>query len=206
LSKRRWTPAWNRCCAHKNAYPLDPSRRSGPAAHQRLPQKPSALPAGDHLQSVIIIRHMFEGARPLDWLMLVVEALVLALIAYEIVSPRWHRRKIRRLLNVAFDFVQRGQKLQAISPQGIYGPEGPHGPQFVPAWIEKVKTWNQEALDFMERCSPQARASFLSDTSSGAAHTQQSLMVPPEAQWWYRTMLTRLDNLQRIAENPDVYF
>jgi hypothetical protein len=23
LSKLRWTPAWSRCCAHRNAYPLD---------------------------------------------------------------------------------------------------------------------------------------------------------------------------------------
>ncbi len=28
LSERKWTLAWSRCCAHKNAYPLDPSLSS----------------------------------------------------------------------------------------------------------------------------------------------------------------------------------
>jgi hypothetical protein len=149
---------------------------------------------------------MVEGVRPFDWLMLVIEAAVLLLIAWEIGRDIWRKRKVRSLLNTAFDFVQRGQKLQALSPQGTYGPEGPHGPQFTPAWINLVKTWNQEVVNFMETCSPQARWSFLNDTSDGAAHAHQALAVPPEAQWWYRTMLTRLDNLQKIAENPDVYF
>jgi hypothetical protein len=152
------------------------------------------------------IGHMFEGVRPFDWLMLFVEIAVLLLIAWEIGRDLWRKWKIRRLLDSLFDFVQRGQKLQALSPQGTYAPEGPHGPQFTPAWINLVKTWNQEAVDFMETCSPQARWSFLNDTSDGSAHAQQALAVPQEAQWLYRIMLTRLDNLQRIAENPDVYF
>ena len=147
-----------------------------------------------------------DGARPIDWIIVVVDFLVLvAILIFEL--PEWgHKRKTRRLLNAVFDFVQRGQKLQALSPQGTYGPEGPHGPQFTPAWINLVKQWNQEAVDFMETCSPQARWAFLSDTTDGAAHAQQAMSVPPEAKWLYRTMLTRLDNLQRIAEKPDVYF
>jgi hypothetical protein len=149
---------------------------------------------------------MFAGVKPFDWLMLGIEAAVFLLILWEILRDIWHKRKIRSLLNTAFDFVQRGQKLQAISPQGLYGPEGLHRPQFPEEWAKHVKAWNQEAVDFMEKCSPQARASFLNDTSNGAAHSEQVSKLPPEAQWWFRTLLTRLDNLQRIAENPDVYF
>ena len=37
LKRKKWTPAWSRCCAPENAYPLDSRRRSGLAAHQRLP-------------------------------------------------------------------------------------------------------------------------------------------------------------------------
>jgi hypothetical protein len=36
LSKRKWTLAWSRCCAHRNAYPLDPpatSQSKAPLLH-----------------------------------------------------------------------------------------------------------------------------------------------------------------------------
>jgi hypothetical protein len=144
------------------------------------------------------IKCMFGGVKPFDWLMLIVEILVLALIAFEIFHSIWHRRKIVRLLSRAFYFVQMGQKLQV-----MIGPEW-NGPPLGPEWIKSVKAWNQETLNFLEACSPQARESFL--INNVEAHREQSLKVPPEAQWWYRTMLNRLDNLQRIAENPDVYF
>jgi len=56
--------------------------------------------------------------------MLLIEAAVLLLIAWEIGRDIWRKRKVRSLLNTAFDFVQRGQKLQALSPQGTYGRKG----------------------------------------------------------------------------------
>jgi len=137
--------------------------------------------------------------------MLLIEAAVLLLIAWEIgrifgVSEGSLSVKYR------IRFCAEGTEVTSAFSSGDVWAGRATRPQFTPAWINLVKTWNQEVVNFMETCSPQARWSFLNDTSDGAAHAHQALGVPPEAQWWYRTMLTRLDNLQKIAENPDVYF
>src|SRR2546427_12143829 len=58
------------------------------------------------------LRRMLAGTRLIDWVMLVVELLVLFLIAYEVVENVLHKRKMRRNISALVPFVQRGQALQ----------------------------------------------------------------------------------------------
>jgi hypothetical protein len=149
---------------------------------------------------------MFDGVRPFDWIMLAVEVAVLLLIAFEIGAEIFRKRKTKRLSNKAFEFLQRSQLLKGSAPKtnSACGPKGPHGEKVVQSWLEAVEQWNQETVKFLESCSPQARAAFL--VSEEEAFQQEILTVPVDAQWWYGTLSTRAMNLQRIAENPEVYF
>lgn len=149
---------------------------------------------------------LFGQPQRIDFWLLGADLLIVALIVCLDVPEKFHKKRVGKRVVLLFDYINRGQLLQAGSPQGIFGPKGPHGESIVPAWIESVKQWNQETYAFLEACSPQARAAFLSDTTDGAAHYTTSLTLPPQAQGWYRTMLTRLDNLRKIAETPEVYF
>lgn len=58
------------------------------------------------------LRRMLAGTRPIDWVMLVVELLVLFLIAYEAAENVLHKRKMRQNISALVPFVQRGQALQ----------------------------------------------------------------------------------------------
>lgn len=56
-----------------------------------------------------LLRHLFVDARPIDWVMLIVELLVLLLIAYEVIWEPW---KSRRLAATALNLADSGEALR----------------------------------------------------------------------------------------------
>jgi hypothetical protein len=140
----------------------------------------------------------FQGTRPIDILMLVVEVLVVLLIFGEMAvhANRYlrHRRRSRKLLIQLLE----GQKLQA-EPPGTSA----DSPLVVP-WRTATKEWADETNALLLKYSQAASAAFLhdvggADASFGFGHVNSS------AQPDYIRLQGRLNNLRSILENPDVY-
>ena len=96
---------------------------------------------------------MFEGTRTIDWVMLVVEGLVLLLILYEVVAgERRHRAERRRRLRVSSIIVElsslmdKGQRLQSSVPDPMI-----MNPQLIEPWRKSVQAWTEETIGFLTR-------------------------------------------------------
>jgi|HubBroStandDraft_5_1064220.scaffolds.fasta_scaffold11766_4 hypothetical protein len=141
---------------------------------------------------------VFGRPQPIEWWLLGADLAIVFLIIWLDVPERFHRRRINKRVVTLFEYIHRGQLLKASSPHSL------EDDKLVPSWLNAVKEWNAESLHFLESCSPQARAAFL--ISDETAHTREVSTVPLGARWSYGAMLDRLDNMRKIAENPDVYF
>jgi hypothetical protein len=97
---------------------------------------------------------MFNDAKPFDWLMLAVELLVLALIAYEVVTGVRHKRRISRRISSIFVLMQRGQALEDSAPSQTADEA------ITAKWIENVSAWDAETNKTLANFSPQAAASY----------------------------------------------
>jgi hypothetical protein len=141
------------------------------------------------------IRHMFEGVRPFDWLMLVIEAAVLLLIAWEIGRDIRHKWKMRARHDELFVYLDKGNKLHWNAPLSFDAPTAVVG-----EWESAVKKWVQDTTGFLKRYSPQAAAMFLQEVDS----TYFEVANNPE--FWDTAVYERLRNLREIMEKCDVYF
>jgi hypothetical protein len=139
-----------------------------------------------------------EQTRSIDWVMLVVEILVLAIIAAEGIYSVIRRFRVRRITKRILAFIEEGQALQSKFPPGILKIN-----DAIIAWKNSVQIWVDSVETFLKvECSRQAAATFLhyipnqlwSDVISEGN-------IRP-----YAELLMRLGNLQSIMENPDVYF
>jgi hypothetical protein len=84
-------------------------------------------------------QHMFEDVRPFDWLMLVVEILVLLLIGYEVGITVWHKRAVRRRMAAAVLLMRRGEEIEAAVPRSANIDVAA-----VALWKESVDAWMTE--------------------------------------------------------------
>jgi hypothetical protein len=146
------------------------------------------------------LRCLFFDVRPFEYLMLVIEVLVLLLIAYEVGSGVWHRirrtRRSRRVLTRLSD----GQALQHAAPRRSADPAT------ISLWTSNVRAWIDETNTLLCKYSLEASIAFLhnrggADTSFGSALRE----VADGAQDPYVTLQERLNNLRSIIENPEVY-
>jgi hypothetical protein len=137
-----------------------------------------------------------DGARPIDWVVVLVDFLVLvAILWFEL--PEWrHKRVVTRHKAKVIQFWSRGQQLQATAPSNQH-------PDNLPSWLVSVRNWNSEAQEFLQRCSPWALASFVHETSG--ALPPSAHVVVNQARESYRVLLVRLDNLKTIMDNPHEY-
>jgi hypothetical protein len=145
------------------------------------------------------LRRMFAGTRPIDWVMLVVEILVLAIIAAEAIHGilRFvHVRNIRRKL---IGFIIEGQDLQATAPHGRIVV----GDSSVVQWIKAATAWTTSVTVFLQaKCSRQAVATFLYYHSESSPTGQ----VAGSPDTVFTNVSVRLKNLREIIQNPEVYF
>jgi hypothetical protein len=100
------------------------------------------------------IKHMFAEVRPFDWLMLVVELLVLLLIAAEVIPGWLHWRHKRYATTCIMAFLTDGQRLQDTIPRSSATDE-----QAI-AWIEELTNWILRVQAFLEKNAKQAVAIF----------------------------------------------
>jgi hypothetical protein len=144
--------------------------------------------------------HMLvEGARPIDWAILIVDFLVLAVILWLDAPERLHKRTIRKGLRVVQLCLVQGQELRNSVPSS-----GQDSVQ-VNAWTKSVEDWIRDTQMEMSKRSTQAGISF-AHFSGGASSLVNYTGIAGTAMQWYKELLLRLDNLRNIMEKADVYF
>jgi len=83
---------------------------------------------------------MFNEVRPFDWIMLAVEVLVLALIAYEVVIPLFQRKKTYKRKKELFSLMSEGQTILRKAPSAQQQfTEADRWAKLVDSWIAKVE-------------------------------------------------------------------
>jgi hypothetical protein len=144
------------------------------------------------------IRHMFEGVRPFDWLMLVIEVAVLLLIAWEIGRDIWHKRKMRVRYDALFERFDKGQQLRFSFPQ--LGPNACNRDERL-EWENSAKTWIKETAIFLRGFSPKAATMFLKEVNDSYFSD-----VVNNPDFWSTALFHRLENLREIMDKCEVYF
>jgi hypothetical protein len=144
---------------------------------------------------IYTMRHIFDNARPIDDLALVVELLVLGVILYFEVGEKHHRKWLRRCHDKLFRYRTEGQQILSRKPN----PPSPTHPSILP-WEQSVKTWIQETAARLKRDSPKASELFLRDVV--AENFEHS--VNPE--YWKVILENHIKHLWNLMENLDSYF
>jgi len=144
------------------------------------------------------LRRILNGARPIDNTLLVVEILVLAFIAYEFFSGRFHRWKIHHRMKRLRERFAEGQALHHAPPwMGSASEE-------TLAWNRKVEVWIDVTKTQLAGYSAHASMSFQHDPGRefrlAATHK-----LATAAELTYTRLQDCLNNLREIIENPEVY-
>jgi hypothetical protein len=142
-----------------------------------------------------IFDRIFSEARPIDWLIVVIDLLVLLWIAADIVKipHRWKRRSaighIAALLADGESLLTDRPTPQASNDQAT-------------AWVESVKSWIVDVHSLLAKDAMRALAVFghwpVGPRSETAVHSL--------AESWFFELDARLSALRSIMEKPEVYF
>jgi hypothetical protein len=163
------------------------------------------------------IRHMFEGVRPFDWLMLFIEIAVVGLILYEIIADALRRRAearrerfIHEQIIALTQRLTKGKRLHGGVPNTTTcNPQTAERMDNV--WIEQVGMWITDTEKFLSSRSPRASAEFMALIDSGpvnlyVGNTPHGYFLRKESAEWYGNLTIHLENLQRIMSTPEAYF
>ncbi|MGA3161907.1 MAG: hypothetical protein ABSC77_11880 [Terracidiphilus sp.] len=153
----------------------------------------------------------FEEIRGFDWIMLVVEILVLvAILVFE--GPKWwHERESRKKAKLLIPLLELGENLRNSVP--FYSNLGHNALyQQLTQWRERALKWDLETQEFIAELSPRALSTYkhivhLRETDR-AVLTPDGVLYPVQGPFGdaYQLLQARLDNLQKIIDNADVYF
>ena len=159
---------------------------------------------------------MFSEVRPFDWLMLIIEVLVLLLILYEVIANAVHAYKGRKrelalslIVTSLTEFMEKGRNLQLGTPDPSMS-----SPDEVSTWIDSVKLWAKDTNDFITRHSLRATVSFALIEGTGVmanpqvVYTESGYSFPIEGpqRESYQRLVVQLNNLRSIIEKPEAYF
>jgi hypothetical protein len=147
------------------------------------------------------IRHMMEQTRPIDWVMLAIEAAVLLLIAYEIYVGVKERKKAKQRAGIVEtrvtairEMMSKGQNLLRSQPPFV-------PPQPLALWVNGVDNWTEQTKNLLRSYSAHAEMTFLQHPTI-LVNSYGSNPKPHV----YGSLEHRLNNLRNIMEKPDVYF
>jgi hypothetical protein len=157
------------------------------------------------------LHNIFEGSRPIDWLMLVIEGLVLLLILYETVSGGVRRRrekKMRSFLDARSVELSKikdgGERLKSIVPRVNFT-----STEVLRPWIESVEVWTKRTEEALSRYSNYASLEFMRTEKAvalGLSAFDDAFSVDGRPLEQYESLVIRLKNLERILERPEAYF
>ena len=133
-----------------------------------------------------IIRHLVAGT---DWLNLIVECAVLAVILW-LELPEWlHRRKAAKFASALAPLIARGQQVADVVPSAGSPTD---------EWTAKATAWTAVTREFLAERSPRALSSF-----DFVATAKVDRKMSGRAGDVYQEFHARLQNLIRIAERPE---
>jgi len=154
-----------------------------------------------------IFRRLFADARPIDWLLLIVDFLVLVAILWFELPEWWHKHKGKKMVSELAPLLEKGKELKTSVP---YLPN----PQWevTSKWFEDVRAWDSDTQSLLAKHSSQALSAF-----THIAHVRETdrAIVTPHGDMYpvvghcgdvFQVLQAKLDNLQRIVEKADIYF
>jgi hypothetical protein len=143
-----------------------------------------------------MLRRVFDEARPIDWLIVVIDFIVLFWIAaanFIKVPHRWKSRgAIKRLTASLAD----GENLHSSQPTALSSNNDAN------AWVEEVKIWIDGVQSFLAKNAVRALIVFEQHRSGPRVETD----VHPSAEDCFFELDARLRTLRSILENMDAYF
>lgn len=143
------------------------------------------------------------GTKPLDWIGLSVEVLVLAAILYFEIPDVLERRRHARIRRALYSLLERGLAVQAATPDTSVKVE-----DSVWEWTHQVEAWTQETRRTIETFSSRAAAAFMLITNLAVA---DRVVRRPDGSVFhisghfgniYQQLQVRIMNLRAIIENP----
>jgi hypothetical protein len=165
------------------------------------------------------IKNMFEGARGIDYTMLVVETLVLLLVGYgEWVTFSDHRKANKRHKFLTpkriwlAGLIERGEQLRQNAPVEMETRE--EHPDFQ-LWVNRVDEWSNRtgeaigkesliAIVVFNQTHPCGLGSVFVQTPNQAG--KPLYISNQDVLWAYQRLVSQLANLTRIKDNADLYF
>lgn len=143
-----------------------------------------------------IFGRIFSEARPIDWLIVVIDVIVLLWIAASDVigvPQRWRKRRgMKRVLVLLAD----GVDLQSARPTAEASQTE------AKAWVESVKSWIVAVHGFLAEDAVRALAVFGHWPIGPPIGTE----VHPLAGGWCSELDSRLSALRSIIEKPEAFF
>jgi hypothetical protein len=159
------------------------------------------------------LKDLFSGSRPIDWVMFVIEALVLLVILYEVIAGEVRRRKEakrRTFLDARVVELSRardeGKRLISVVPDA-----GTVSAQTRQPWVKAVADWTESTEKTLAGYSPHAADSFMQPIEAQTvdvvvtAHGR-TFTLCEEIRTIYAKLFIRWENLCRILERPEMYF
>lgn len=152
---------------------------------------------------------LFWGTRPFDWLMFGIDCSVLVVSTLVLIfsCPTWRRQyKAKKMVLAVGANLERGRKLQSSMP---YWDSHQVGKDLL-QWEKDVEVWGTETEVLLASHSRKASIAFthvinaqVADrTVRGGSSTFQARGRFGDL---YQILQVKLDNLQRLMENPEAY-
>lgn len=158
-----------------------------------------------------------DGARPIDWAILLVDAFVFGVIIIFEAPEYFHKRRVKKIMLRFQPLIEEGENLQRDIPRPAYGSSAAGSASFIEAqekevaWMKSVQAWSTGVSTFASGY-PIALAVFRHETNP--KYPEPLVIYKPEGAFQvsgtqkvaYLRLGAELRNLCRIAEKPEAYF
>lgn len=152
-----------------------------------------------------------DGARPIDWLILGTDFLVLIAILYLELPERLHRKKCSKTVIRLSELLNEGRGL--INEVPSRGSHNEHMLQ-MQGWRKRADSWAVSTKTFLEGRSKRAADAFVLIVSVAEVGSQtmvhksggETVVLTGNHSHLYQAHLERLRNLQGIIEKSEAYF
>ena len=140
-----------------------------------------------------LVHRLFGDVRPIDWVIAGTDFLVLVAILFFEIPEWWHKHKAKRFARAVVPHLTRGQEIANRVPRAPSAASEQ-------AWIAEAKAWVRETEDFLSSRSQAAFSSFCLTTLHGT-----DLKLQGYAGDVYQEFRSKLQNLHRISEHPELF-
>jgi hypothetical protein len=154
-----------------------------------------------------IWRHIMDGSKPVDWLLFWVDMLVLGAILWLELPDQLHKRRAAKNVRILIPLLESGRHIQSSVPYQ----HQENSPE-LSEWAETAKSWWTSTEAVVAALSPRAATAFnhlLNFDSADRTAMDKSgrpYRLCGYAGDIYQSLQLKLGNLQRIIENPEIYF